>query len=173
MTPCTRRRYHQGQIRSERSVRRRRGELFTLLLFLLFYDNTRVNECVFAFRFSTSRQTLTWVPDSFFSRWVREGDTGCRGLLGYFLWTTCTSLPKSWFWAGHAKSLLIWSNVCRNVHVNMRAWASLWCDEIGLVLVFWKAEFAGFWRLDGFFGGFLSSAFWAAGSRLWRMKLEL
>uniref|UniRef100_A0A3Q2VUJ7 SH3KBP1 binding protein 1 n=1 Tax=Haplochromis burtoni TaxID=8153 RepID=A0A3Q2VUJ7_HAPBU len=23
--------------------------------------------CVFAFRFSTSRQTLTWVPDSFFS----------------------------------------------------------------------------------------------------------
>uniref|UniRef100_A0AAX7T493 BTB domain-containing protein n=1 Tax=Astatotilapia calliptera TaxID=8154 RepID=A0AAX7T493_ASTCA len=24
----------------------------------------------FAFRFSTSRQTLTWVPDSFFSRWI-------------------------------------------------------------------------------------------------------
>uniref|UniRef100_A0A3Q0QP22 BTB/POZ domain-containing protein KCTD3 n=1 Tax=Amphilophus citrinellus TaxID=61819 RepID=A0A3Q0QP22_AMPCI len=31
------------------------------------YAGRRINKCLFAFRFSTSRQTLTWVPDSFFS----------------------------------------------------------------------------------------------------------
>lgn len=42
--------------------------------------------CLF-YRFSTSRQTLTWVPDSFFSRWARK--TNAPAHIGVQPWGFC------------------------------------------------------------------------------------